>query len=75
MNSRRCAEEGKCRVKEENGSAGDGRQAYTDKVDRLETMVKKKNLIIEGIPESADRRENMEKTVGDLFDELSVGRC
>ena len=42
------------------------------KLDKIETASKKKNLLIDGIPEVADRREDVEKTVGDLFDQLSV---
>ena len=48
--------------------------AVEDKLDRLETLVKKKNLLIEGVPEPVDQREDIENTVGGLFDELSVGK-
>ena len=37
-------------------------------------MTKKKNLIVEGIPETEGKRENVEKTVGDLFDQLEVDK-
>ena len=43
-----------------------------DKTDRLETMVKKRNLIIEGIPEQVDGRENVEGTVCNMIDQLTV---
>ena len=43
-----------------------------DKVDRLETVTKKRNLIVEGIPEPEDRREDVEKTVSHLFDQLAI---
>ena len=43
-----------------------------DKMDRLETLVKKKNLLIEGIPEPVDRKEDVEKKVCELFDQLSI---
>ena len=45
-----------------------------DKLDRLETLSKKKNLIFEGIPETEGRREEVEKTVGILFDQLQIGK-
>ena len=45
-----------------------------DKMDRLETLIKKKNLLIEGVPEPTDRREDIEKTMGGLFDELAVNK-
>ena len=44
----------------------------SDKVDRVETFSKKKNLIFEGIPESEGRREDVERTICKLFDQLSV---
>ena len=47
--------------------------ALEDKIDRLETSSKKKNLIIEGVPEPEGRKEDVEKTVGNLFDQLAVG--
>ena len=43
-----------------------------DKLDRLETTTKKKNLILEGVPENEGRRENVENSVGKLFDQLSI---
>ena len=45
-----------------------------DKMDKLETPVKRKNLIFEGIPEVEGKREETEKTIGDLFDQLAVGK-
>ena len=44
------------------------------KVDKLDTITKKKNLILEGIPEIEGRREITEKTVEDLFDQLGVDK-
>ena len=43
-----------------------------DKVDRLDTMGKKRNLTFEGVAEFEGRRENVEKTVGDIFEQLQV---
>ena len=43
-----------------------------EKMDRLETTTKKKNLLLEGIPEQDGRREHVDKTVSDLFDELNI---
>ena len=43
-----------------------------DKLDRLETVTEKKNLVIEGIPELEGKRENLEKVISDLFDQLNV---
>ena len=46
-----------------------------DKVDRLETACKKKNLVFEGVPEPQDgRREVVEKTVCNIFDQLSINQ-
>ena len=45
-----------------------------DKVDILETSLKKKNLIFEGVSEFEGRREDVEKTSGYLFDQLAVGK-
>ena len=47
-------------------------KATDDKLDRLETATKKKNLILEGIPEQDGRREVLEKTISDVFDQLDV---
>ena len=47
-------------------------KAVDDKLDRLETTTKKKNLIFEGIPEAEGRRENVTKSIGELFDQLKV---
>ena len=43
-----------------------------EKLDRLETTVKKKNLVFEGIPEQEGRNEDVDKTISDLFDQLSI---
>ena len=45
-----------------------------DKVDRLETIGKKKNLLFEGVPEKDGGREDTEKTVSDIFDQLAVNK-
>ena len=45
-----------------------------DKIDRLETAVKKKNLIFEGLPEQDGKRENVDRTVSALFDQLNLSR-
>ena len=45
-----------------------------DKIDRLETNMKKKNLILEGLPEVEGKKENVEKVVSALFDQLGVNR-
>ena len=49
-------------------------EAVEDKVDRLETSSKRNNLIVEGLPEPDGRREDVEKTIGQLFDQLSVNK-
>ena len=46
--------------------------AIENKLDRIETTTKKKNLIIEGVPELEGRNENVEKTISVLFDQLRV---
>ena len=43
-----------------------------DKLDRLETSTKKKNLIFEGVPEIEGRREDVDNSVGKLFDQLAI---
>ena len=45
-----------------------------DRVDKLDTSSKKKNLIFEGLPEVEGRREDVGKVVGDLFDQMNVNR-
>ena len=42
------------------------------KVDKIETSTKRKNLIIEGVPEIEGRNENVEKSIFVLFDQLQV---
>ena len=42
------------------------------KLDKIETITKKKNLIIEGIPEIEGRNENVEKSIGRLFDQMAI---
>ena len=42
------------------------------KLDKLETMTKRRNLLFEGIPEIGDKREEVDKTIGALFDQISV---
>ena len=44
------------------------------KLDKLETASKKKNLLVEGIPEKADRKEVAENTIGELFDQIGVDK-
>ena len=48
-------------------------QAMDDKVDRLDTVTKKRNLLFEGIPEQNGKKED-DKAISDLFDQLKVGR-
>ena len=43
-----------------------------DKLDRLETTTKKRNLIFEGVPEIDGKREEVDKTIGALFEQLGV---
>ena len=43
-----------------------------DKLYRLETTTKRKNLIFEGVPEIDGKREDVVKTIGSLFDQLKV---
>ena len=45
-----------------------------DKIDRLETLTKKKNLSIEGLPEVEGGREDVERSVCDLLDHLTVNK-
>ena len=48
--------------------------ALEDKVDRLETSSKKNNLIVEGIPEPEGGKEDVQGTIGNLFDQMAVGK-
>ena len=43
-----------------------------DKLDRLETTTKKRNLIFEGVHEIDGKREEVDKTIGALFEQLGV---
>ena len=45
-----------------------------EKVERLETVVKKKNLSIEGLPDVRDGRENIEKSIWEVLDQLNMLR-
>ena len=47
-------------------------KAMDDKLDRIETITKKKNLLFEGIPEKEGKKEDVDKTISDLFDQLHV---
>ena len=46
--------------------------ALDDKVDRLESFCKKKNSIMEGVPEMEGRKEDLVKTVGAVLDQLAI---
>ena len=48
-------------------------KAMDEKLDRLETVTKKKNLLLEGIPEQGGKKED-DKAVSDLFDQLKVDK-
>ena len=45
-----------------------------DKLDRLETASKKKNLVIEGLPEVDGKKENVAKTISGFFDQLHINK-
>ena len=45
-----------------------------DKLDRLDSVSKKKNLVFDGIPEMDGRKEDTDKVIGALFDQLQVGK-
>ena len=47
-------------------------ETVDDKLDRLETLVKKKNLLIEGVPELVGKKEDVEETIGRILDQLNV---
>ena len=44
------------------------------RMDKLETSMKRKNLLFEGIPESLDRKENVGRALEALFDQISVDK-
>ena len=43
-----------------------------DKLDRLDSVTRKRNLLFEGIPESVGKREDVDAVICDVFDQLSV---
>ena len=45
-----------------------------DKVDKVETHGKKKNLIIEGLPEIGGGKEDVMKSIWELFDQIDVNK-
>ena len=45
-----------------------------DKLDRLETQVKKRNLIVEGLPEVEGGKEDVEKSISNLLDQMALDR-
>ena len=49
-------------------------KAVDDRMERLETVAKKKNLVLEGVPETDGKREEVEKTVCNVLDKLSINK-
>ena len=45
-----------------------------EKIDRVDTLAKKKNLIFEGVPEAGGGKENVEKSIWGLFDQLNINK-
>ena len=45
-----------------------------DKVDKVETSGKKRNLVIEGMPEIDGGREDINKVIWTLFDQMNIGK-
>ena len=45
-----------------------------DKLDRLDSITKKRNLLFDGIPESDGRREVTEKLICEILDHLSINK-
>ena len=43
-----------------------------EKIDRVDTTVKKINLILEGVPETDGNKEIVEKSIWNLFDQLNI---
>ena len=43
-----------------------------EKIDRMDTQNKKRNLVLEGVPEKNVAKEDVEKTISEVFDQLSV---
>ena len=46
----------------------------SDKLDRLDSVTKKRNLLFDGIPESDGRREESGKVISNLFDQLNINK-
>ena len=47
-------------------------KSVDDKLDKLETTSKRKNLLFEGIREQDGRKEDVDKIISDLFDQMNV---
>ena len=43
-------------------------------LDKLETQTKRKNLVIEGIPELDGMKEIVEKVISEMFDQMAVNK-
>ena len=67
------------RLKLADQATEESRSAYQinkleEKVDRVDTLGRRKNLILEGVPEVADGKEDVEKTIWQVFDQLNINR-
>ena len=45
-----------------------------EKIDRVDTANKKKNLVLDGLPEMDGGKEDVDKTVWNLFDQLRINK-
>ena len=48
---------------------------FAEKLDRLDSVTKKENLLFEGIPESAGKNEDTHAVICTVFDQLSVNHA
>ena len=45
-----------------------------DKIDRIDSVTKKRNLLFEGIPEAEGRRENTDKLICEVLDNMNINK-
>ena len=49
-------------------------KAVDERMEKLETIAKKKNLVFEGVPEAEGKKEDVQKTVCEVLDQLGINR-
>ena len=49
-------------------------KAVDDRVEKLETVTKKKNLLFEGVPELEGRKEDVQETICEVLDQMGINK-